>query len=59
MVRLSKAENEYVGVQCGIMDQFTSMFGRRIIIKTDCRSLEYDYEPFNMNGIKIVLFDTV
>ena len=55
--RLSqKAENEYVGVQCGIMDQFASMFGKKNhVIKLDCRSLEYDYEPFNMNGIKIVL----
>lgn len=60
MVKLSqKAENEYVGVQCGIMDQFASMFGRHNhVIKLDCRSLQYEYVPFNMDGIKILLLDT-
>lgn len=60
MVKLSqRAENEYVGVQCGIMDQFASMFGKKNhVIKLDCRSLEYDYEPFSMSGFKVVLFDT-
>jgi galactokinase len=54
-----KAENEFVGVQCGIMDQFASMFGRHNhVIRLDCRSLEYAYVPFNMEGIKIVLLDT-
>jgi galactokinase len=54
-----RAENEFVGVQCGIMDQFASMFGKRNhVIRLDCRSLEYAYVPFNMNGIKVVLFDT-
>lgn len=60
MVKLSqKAENEYVGVKCGIMDQFASMFGKKNnVIKLDCRSLDYQYEPFNMNGFKVVLLDT-
>ncbi|HEY6901547.1 MAG TPA: galactokinase family protein, partial [Puia sp.] len=60
MVRLSqKAENVFVGVQCGIMDQFASMFGRRNhVIRLDCQSLEYAYVPFEMDGIKIVLLDT-
>ena len=54
-----KAENEFVGVQCGIMDQFASMFGRQNhVIRLDCRSLEYAYVPFRMNGVKIVLLDT-
>src|ERR1700712_4571753 len=43
-----KAENEFVGVQCGIMDQFASMFGRRNhVIRLDCQSLDYEYVPFN------------
>lgn len=60
MVKMAqKAENQYVGVQCGIMDQFASMFGKKNnVIKLDCRSLDYTYKPFDMQGIKIVLFDT-
>jgi galactokinase len=54
-----KAENEYVGLQCGIMDMFASMFGQKNhVIKLDCRSLEYQYEPLNLDGFKVVLFDT-
>jgi len=60
MVKLSqKAENEFVGVKCGIMDQFASMFGRKNnVIRLDCQSLAYEYEPFNTDGIHIVLLDT-
>jgi galactokinase len=60
LVKLSqKAENDFVGVQCGIMDQFASMFGRHShVIRLDCRSLEFEYVPFNMDGIKILLLDT-
>ena len=60
MVRLAqKAENEFVGVKCGIMDQFASMFGKTdAVIQLDCQSLDYSYMPFNQEGIKIVLLDT-
>ncbi|MDR3713816.1 MAG: galactokinase [Puia sp.] len=60
MVKLSqKAENVFVGVQCGIMDQFASMFGRKNhVIRLDCQSLEYEYYPFNTDGVRIVLLDT-
>ena len=60
MVKLSqKAENVFVGVQCGIMDQFASMFGRRNhVIRLDCQSLEYTYFPFKLDGIRIVLLDS-
>ncbi len=55
-----KAENEFVGLQCGIMDQFASVFGKENhVIKLDCRSLEYEYVPFELEGIKIVLFDSM
>jgi galactokinase len=54
-----KAENEFVGVQCGIMDQFASMFGKKEqVIRLDCRSLEFEYIPFKTDDIQIVLFDT-
>ncbi|MHA4809160.1 galactokinase [Flavitalea flava] len=60
MVKLAqKAENEFVGVKCGIMDQFASMFGRKQqVIRLDCQSLDFEYVPFNMDGIRIVLLDT-
>jgi galactokinase len=54
-----KAEHEFAGVQCGIMDQFASMFGKHNhVIRLDCRSLEYVYEPLQMDGYKVVLLDT-
>lgn len=54
-----KAEHEYAGVMCGIMDQFASMMGKKDhVIKLDCRSLEYEYVPFKLEGIKIVLLNT-
>jgi galactokinase len=54
-----KAEHEYAGVQCGIMDQFASMMGKKHhVIRLDCRSLEYEYKFFSMNGFKVVLFDS-
>lgn len=54
-----KAENEFVGVQCGIMDQFASIHGKRgQVIKLDCRSLEYEMYPFRNPNLEIVLCDT-
>lgn len=54
-----KAENEFVGVQCGLMDQFASIFGeKQAVIKLDCRSFDYEYIPFLAQDIKIVLLDT-
>ena len=54
-----KAENEFVGVQCGIMDQFASLNGKEgYALKLDCRNLDYEYFPFNRDDIQIVLCDT-
>lgn len=54
-----KAEHTYAGVMCGIMDQFASMNGKKdYVIKLDCRSLEFEYVPLKMDGIKIVLLNT-
>jgi len=53
-------EHNYCGVNCGIMDQFISVFGKAgNLILLDCRSLEYKYYPFNPKGYKLVLIDTV
>ena len=54
-----RAENEFVGVRCGIMDQYINIFGKRgNVLRIDCRSLEKDYFPFDYENISIVLFDT-
>lgn len=54
-----KAEHEFAGVQCGIMDQFASMHGKKDhVIKLDCRSLDYEYEPLQLGEYKIVLLNT-
>ncbi|MCL5031126.1 MAG: galactokinase [Bacteroidetes bacterium] len=60
LVKLAqKAENEFVGVQCGIMDQYINIFGQtNKVLRIDCRSLEYKYFPFNYKNISIVLFDS-
>jgi galactokinase len=60
LVRLSqRAENEFVGVKCGIMDQFINIFGKENkVLKLDCRSLEFKYYPFELNGFQILLCDT-
>ncbi len=54
-----KAEHEYAGVMCGVMDQFASVMGKQHhVIKLDCRSLEYEYVPFNLDGICVLLLNT-
>jgi galactokinase len=54
-----KAEHEFAGVKCGIMDQFANLFGRENhVIRLDCRSLEYEYFPFVMDELEIILCDT-
>lgn len=53
-------EHKYCGVNCGIMDQFASVFGKADqLIRLDCRSLEYQYFPFNPEGYRLVLVDSV
>lgn len=53
------AEHHYVGVQCGIMDQFASVMGKEgHVIVLDCRSLTHHYSPLDLNGYSIVLCDT-
>ena len=52
-------EHNYVGVRCGIMDQFASLFGKKgKLIRLDCRSLEYKLVPFNPLGYRVLLLDT-
>lgn len=53
-------EHNYCGVNCGIMDQFASVFGQEgKLMRLDCRSREFEYFPFNPEGYKLVLVDSV
>lgn len=53
-------EHNYCGVKCGIMDQFASIFGKEgHLMRLDCRSMEFEYFPFNPKGYKVVLLDSV
>jgi galactokinase len=52
-------EHEFAGVRCGIMDMFASVMGTKDhVIKLDCKTLEYEYVPFKLDGIKILLLNT-
>jgi galactokinase len=54
-----RAENQFVGVQCGIMDQFANLHGKAgSVIRLDCRSMEYTHYPFERDDIAILLCDT-
>jgi galactokinase len=53
------AEHHFAGVQCGIMDQFASMMGQvSKLIQLDCRSLDYQYLPFDFQDYHLVLLNT-
>lgn len=52
-------EHNYCGVNCGIMDQFASVFGREgNLMRLDCRSMEYEYFPFHPEDYLLVLIDS-
>lgn len=54
-----QAENEYVGLQCGIMDMFASIHAKKDqALLLDCRSLDFHYVPLNMQQYVILLLDT-
>ncbi|WP_025142884.1 galactokinase [Pedobacter jeongneungensis] len=54
-----KAEQTFAGVNCGIMDQFASVFGKKDhAIMLDCRSMEYSYIPLKLDGYKLLLLNT-
>jgi len=56
-----RAENEYVGVQCGIMDQFASTLSKRgHALLVDCRSLEYEHIPLRLEeaGLAVAIVNS-
>lgn len=60
MVEMAQwSEHNFVGVKCGIMDQFASMMGKKgHVIVLDCRSLDYHYSPLDLPDYAVVLCDT-
>lgn len=60
IVRLSQAaENNFVGSNCGIMDQFASVMSKEgHLIMLDCQSLEAEYIPTDFKNCKILLLNT-
>ena len=60
MVKMAqKAENGFVGMNCGIMDQFAVGFGRaNHAINLNCDTLEYRYAPVNLGDRKLVITNT-
>lgn len=54
-----KAEHNYIGVKCGIMDQFASAMGKKnMAIFLDCRDLTWEMVPLVMKGYKLVIANT-
>lgn len=60
MVHIAQwSEHNYAGVKCGIMDQFSSMMGKKDhVFVLDCRSLSYTYLPLKLDAYQILLLDT-
>jgi galactokinase len=54
-----KSEHTFVGVNCGIMDQFASVFGKKNkVIKLDCNTLEYEYYKADFKKYSLLLLDS-
>lgn len=54
-----KSEHTFVGVNCGIMDQFASVFGKKNnVIKLNCNTLEYEYYQADFNNYSLLLLDS-
>lgn len=60
LARIGQAtEHRYVGVNCGIMDQFASLHGREgSLVRLDCRSGDYEYFPWNPEGYSLLLINS-
>ena len=54
-----QSEHTFVGVKCGIMDQFASVFGKKNkVIKLDCTSLEHEYHSADFKNYSLLLIDS-
>ncbi|UII77197.1 galactokinase [Flagellimonas sp. HMM57] len=53
------AEHNFVGTQCGIMDQFASVMGKNgHVMLLDCRSLDFEYIPMGIEPYRLLLLNT-
>ena len=53
------SEHEFAGVNCGLMDQYASLFGKEgSALLLDCRSLTHKYLPFKFDDVEILLIDS-
>jgi galactokinase len=56
---MGQSAEHWVGINCGIMDQFSSVMGLEDkVIKIDCRTLEYEYHDANFSDYSLILFDS-
>jgi galactokinase len=56
---MGQSAEHWVGINCGIMDQFSSVMGKaNQVIKIDCRTLEYEYHNADFSDYSLVLFDS-
>ena len=59
MALMGQSAEHWVGINCGIMDQFSSVMGlENKVIKIDCRTLDYTYHDANFVDYSLVLFDS-
>jgi galactokinase len=56
---MGQSAEHWVGINCGIMDQFSSVMGlENKVIKIDCRTLDYEYHTADFNDYSLILFDS-
>lgn len=54
-----RSSHQFIGVPCGIMDQFASIMGKKDrVIRLDCRTLDYDYIPFHLENYQVVMINS-
>lgn len=54
-----RAENEFVGLRCGIMDMYANLHGQPgKVMKIDCRHLVHEYYPFDRSELRVIISDT-
>jgi galactokinase len=59
VMHAQKAEHDFAGVECGIMDQFASMMGKKDhVIKLDCRTMAFEHFPLKLSGHSLLLVDS-
>ena len=56
---MGQSAEHWVGINCGIMDQFSSVMGKaNQVIKIDCRTLDFEYHNADFSNYSLVLFDS-